>query len=128
MNEVEAHETLSAGLIQIHDLYYKVTRFYGIRYHEDALARGNELFNVFGLKEYEGKEAYDYLERLFNGYHAFPVNVEACLKLLEVDSPELLPCQDYPSGDWHCQKDAIYKLHHDILHREHEENNLKDRN
>ncbi|GJY46851.1 hypothetical protein Tco_0435914, partial [Tanacetum coccineum] len=33
-------------------------------------------------------------------YHAFPGKVEACLKLLEeVDSPELLPCQDYPSGD-----------------------------
>ncbi|GKC16946.1 hypothetical protein Tco_1013728 [Tanacetum coccineum] len=29
----------------------------------------------------------------------------------------------YPSGDWHCQKDAIYKLHNDILHREHEESN-----
>ncbi|GJS74798.1 hypothetical protein Tco_0707639 [Tanacetum coccineum] len=56
-------------------------------------------------------------------YHAFPGKVKACLKLLEVDSPEALPCQEYPSGDLHCQKDAIYKLHNDILHREHEESN-----
>ncbi|GJU82167.1 NB-ARC domains-containing protein [Tanacetum coccineum] len=26
-------------------------------------------------------------------YHAFPGKVEACLKLLDVDSPELLPCK-----------------------------------
>nr|GEY77286.1 NB-ARC domains-containing protein [Tanacetum cinerariifolium]GEY79378.1 NB-ARC domains-containing protein [Tanacetum cinerariifolium] len=53
----------------------KVTRFYGIQYHEDALARGNGLFDVFGLKESEGKEAYDYLERLFNGFDCTNIQI-----------------------------------------------------
>ncbi|GKB72284.1 peroxidase N1-like protein, partial [Tanacetum coccineum] len=52
-----------------------VTRFYGMQYHEDALARRNELFNVFRLKKSEGKKAYDYLERLFNGFDCTNIQI-----------------------------------------------------
>ncbi|GJY17981.1 zinc finger, CCHC-type containing protein [Tanacetum coccineum] len=41
----------------------------------NALARGNELFNVFRLKESKGKEAYDYLERLFNGFDCTNIQI-----------------------------------------------------